>query len=117
MANNIEVYRGDDKSISLTFTDKATGLAEDITGWTVYFTVKEAYDNDPTDSAALITKDVTSHTAPTSGQTAIALTDTNTNISPGSYFYDIQAKDASGNIMTVVSGIFEVLADVTRRTT
>ncbi|KKL45106.1 hypothetical protein LCGC14_2358960 [marine sediment metagenome] len=40
MANEIEVFRADDTTLTITFTDSA-GTAIDITGYTVWFIVKE----------------------------------------------------------------------------
>lgn len=116
-SSKITIVRGDDVSFTTTFTD-ADGSAIDITGYTVFFTVKEAkrvVDDDTSDSAAIITKDVTSHSDPTAGVTIISLTDTQTNVTPGEYVYDLQLNDGSDGISSTESGIFEVLADVTRR--
>jgi len=114
MANEITMYRGDDKTITLTFTD-SDGNAIDITDYTVYFTVKNSVSD--SDANAKISKDVTSHTNPTSGITQIALTPSDTSsLNPGAYEYDIQTKDGSGNINTVLTSTFVLKYDVTVRT-
>jgi hypothetical protein len=110
MANKIKVYRGDDKDIVLTITDGGTPL--NITGYKVYMTVKTSTED--TDANAKIAKTVTSHTTPASGITTVSLTNTDTDISPGSYYYDVQYKDTNNKIKTIIFGDFVVLPDVTR---
>lgn len=110
---DLRIYRGDTHTYNLTFV--SGGAAYDLTDCTIYFTVKDS-ENDP-DADALISKDVTVHTNPTGGLSAIVLSSTDTNIAPGSYYYDIQLKTASDLIFTVTKGLFIVSADITRRVT
>ena len=107
-------YRGDSREYLITFTD-ADSAVIDITGWTVYFTVKLSYMD--ADADAKITKDITTHYDPTNGQTKITLLTTDTDIDPANYYYDIQAKKAAGDIFTVMAGRIEILSDITRRMT
>lgn len=112
--DNLEFYRGDDWKLDVTLKDE-DGLAIDLTGATVFFTVKE--NESDADTSAVITEDVTSHTDPTNGETSIEVSDTETDdVDPGTYYYDIQVKTAAGNIQTVVKGTLTVLTDITRRT-
>jgi len=113
--SKIEVIRGDDITINATFKDD-NGDAINITGYTVFFTVKDNYTS-TTDSAALISKTVTSHTFPLLGQTSIDITNTETNLAEADYYYDFQLKDTSSKIASTQRGIFAVSWDVTRRTT
>jgi hypothetical protein len=107
--------RGDSRNIVVQVyqSDGVTPLS--LVGATVFFTVNA--NNAPSDdSAAVISKTVTSHSDPTNGKTTIALTNTNTqNITPGTYYYDVQVKDAGGNILSQVQDTFVVIADITRR--
>lgn len=105
----ISIYRENTVNISLSFTDI------DLTGATVYFTVKPAIDADATDVAALIKKDITSHTDAANGLTAIALAPTDTDIAPGEYGYDIKLKKATGEQSTVEIGKFIVKGAYTLR--
>jgi hypothetical protein len=110
-SENLEIIRGDSKSYLLEFTDGA-GLAKDITGWVVFFTVTdnlEAVD----DSHAQIVKTVTVHTDPTHGKTTINLLSTDTNL-VGDYYYDIQVK-YDGKVETIVSGVITFNVDATKR--
>ena len=112
----LSVYRGDDKTFSLTFADSGGG-AIDISNWVVFFTVKkQANLSAPDDTDALIQKDIVTHDDPVNGKTSIVLTSTETDITPNNYYCGIQTKDSSGNIGTVAVGIFQVYMDVTRRT-
>ncbi len=109
---NLYLTRGDDKFYVLTFTD-GNGDPIDITGWTIYFTVKR--DLDDTDDEALIKKDITAHTDPTNGVTKIHLTSDDTDLI-GNFYYDIQVKKSDGIILTVLEGMITFKKDVTHRT-
>ena len=110
----LSVYRGDSKTYNLTFTDGGTAL--DITGYTIFFTVKVIVDDSADDTNAVISKTVTSHTDPTNGITEIVLSPTDTDIDVGTYDYDMQYKTDTGDIVTFEKGNYKILADVTRRT-
>jgi len=108
------IYRGDDRTIHLHVVNAITGDDINITGWKVYFTIKE--NKDDSDEDAKIRKDITTHTHPTEGKTDILLTHEDTYIlTPGTNFYDIQIKKVDGTIQTFVSGEIDVLEDITRR--
>jgi hypothetical protein len=111
--SNIEVIRGDDITINATFKDE-NGTAINITGYTVFFTVKDNYTS-TTDTDALISKTVTSHTNPTQGITQITISDTENNLDEGEYYYDFQLKDTSDKISSTTRGAFIVTFDITRR--
>ncbi len=110
----LSVTQGDDVTYNLNFTD-ANGAVVDITGWTIFFTVKNSPE-ESADTNALISKTITSHTSPTSGLTTIDLSSTDTNIPKDLYYFDIQVKTNTGKIYTVMKGRFEVTYDITRRT-
>lgn len=106
-----DFYRGDTRVFTLTFTRDDSAV--DITGATVYFTMK--YSPADADSAAVIAKTVTEHAAPAGGVTSVRLEASETAaIEPGAYYYDFQLKDAAGNISTVVAGVVNVKSDITR---
>lgn len=110
MANQIDIYRGDDKTINVTVKD-SNGVV-DITGYTFWFTVKA--DETDTDGDAKIQKEVTSHTAPASGETAIVLSTTDTDLEVRSYYYDIQMKDTTNSITTLLKDRLLVNQDITQ---
>ena len=104
--------RGDTKPITLKFKDK-DGNPVDITGATIWFTVKKSPADD--DSLAVIQKEITTHINPTGGISSFTIEhlDTN-NLELISYYYDIQLVDAGGNVTTVIYGKFKLLPDITR---
>jgi len=110
---NLRLFRGDDYTISLEFTEG--GVAKDITDWTIYFTLKKNLDD--SDDDAVLKKDVTEHSDPTHGKTEIVLTNSDTDALAGVYDYDIQYKDNStpAIVKTVITGKMTVEKDVTRR--
>lgn len=109
---NLKSIRGDDLTLNLAFKDGDDAV--DITGWTIYFTLKKNIDN--SDEDALIKKETEPAGADAiAGLASIALLDTETNDLAGTYDYDIQSKDDSGLIKTVMKGTFLFEKDVTRR--
>lgn len=110
---NFKFPRGDDQVLALEFTEN--GAVKDITGWTIYFTLKKNIED--SDASAVLKKDITTHTDPTNGKTEIPLLNTETDVLEGIYFYDIQYKDVStpAIVKTVLSGQMTFTEDVTRR--
>lgn len=105
MPTNYLKKRGDNVTLSLTFKD-AQGVAIDITNYTIYLMLKRnKYD---ADSAAALSKTITSHSDPTHGITAISLSKTETEALNGTYYYDLVYKTANtnGTIKTIDSGVF-----------
>ena len=72
------------------------------------------------DEEADLKQDTTEHDDAENGLTSIHLSNGQTDLLeatelPIDYFYDIQVKKADDSILTVISGVIKVLADVTRR--
>lgn len=114
----IEIYRGDTHVRELTFTTE-NNEPYDLTGCTVYFTVRpraqlQGLTETINDNAATIHKAITSHSDPTGGKTTLELSKVDTNIDAGSYYYDIQIKTATDDIVTVTRDTFRIYNDVTR---
>jgi len=115
MSSTIKVIRGDDHTISINLKDW-DGVAVDLTGATVYFTVrKESTVWDATDDTALIEIDQTSHVDASAWLTNIVLTNTDTDIAVLDYCYDLQIKFTNWIINSIESGIFSIIQDVTKR--
>lgn len=113
----MKIRRGDTTNIAVNIT--ANGTAIDLTGSTVFFTVRSDYadsSSESDDSDALISQDTTSHTDAPNGSTVIELSPTQTNIEDGEYVYDIQVKASDGTVTTYDIGDFIVLPHVTVRT-
>jgi len=109
----IQIKRGDSWSRTMYFQD-ANGSPLDITGWTVFFTMKAKADD--LDAAAVISKTITVFSDPTSGEAEISLTSTDTAQAIASYLFDIQIKTNLGEIITVLEGIITITKDITIRT-
>src|SRR4051812_16512258 len=108
------VIRGDSRQVNLTFLEADGATPIDLTGGTVYFTVNTA--SDPTDdtSVAIQKSENTDFTDATNGQHTFTLDHDDTNIDPGSYFYDAQFVDSVGSYLSSFRGKFIVQSDVTR---
>lgn len=113
--SKIRIIKRDDITFDCEFKNGCVPI--DLTGSTVFFTVKTLANADnPDDSSAIILKTITSHYDPTNGRTRIELSSADTSISAGSYWFDIQIKDSGGKISSCEKGQIEILQDITRRT-
>jgi hypothetical protein len=107
--------RGDSLPLNFEFTD-TEGIPVNITGWTIFFTLKK--NRGDIDSAAILTRTIApaSLTDPVNGQTVFTIADTETDSLLGTYYWDAQLKTIDGLIYTIISGTITFLEDVTRRT-
>lgn len=85
----------------------------DLTGCTVFFTVKRNLQD--ADARALIQSDVTSHTDPSEGLTSIPLSSTQCDI-VGEFWYDIKIKSSTGKIRSILKDTIIFVDHVTIRT-
>ncbi len=86
---NLSIFEGNDKSWDVTITESGTNIPIDITGYTFLYTAKK--DKEDSDDDAIISKTITNHTVPASGQTAITIDRSDTlgnNI--GTLYHDYQ---------------------------
>lgn len=93
----IEIYRGDSKRIELAFQND-DGTVLNISGATVYFTVKRNYSD--ADDDAVMDIQNSSHDVAISGLTHITITTGDSAQCPGDYVAGFQLKDISNNITT-----------------
>ena len=110
----LTLTRRDDKVITFTFYDK-DGSAINLTGCALYTTVKQSRDD--TDANAKIASTLTIATPATSGIATWTIVPTDTQYLRGLYFWDVQLKDSSSKISTIINDMIEVVEDVTIRTT
>lgn len=101
---DLEIFQGDTKTYRITVTDGSVAI--DITGYTVYFSVKQ-------NNTGIIEKVVTSLADPENGIADIVLSSTDTDIEVGQYDYDIRLKDDSDNVYTLSKGILTIKGVVT----
>lgn len=107
------VIRGDTRTVNLLFKQSDGTTAVNLAGGTVYFTVNSS--NDPSDdTSTAFQKTATSFTSASTGAHTFTLTHSDTNIDPGTYWYDAQFKDSDGNYLSSYRGKFIVQSDVTR---
>jgi len=106
---NLELVKKDSKTFEFRLT--RNGIAQPINGWYVYFTVKSDFND--VDSSALITKSYQfpNNSESTSGIGYLALTQTDTNIAIGEYYYDMKFVDGSYR-ETFVRGKLTVLPSI-----
>lgn len=78
------------------------GLSVDITGATVFFTVKDKPSD--LDSAAKISKTITTLTNSSAGEVEIEITPAESEDLLGNYIYDIKIKTSDGKIYTSAEG-------------
>lgn len=109
------LVRGTTYPINGTYKDAAGNT--DITGATVFFTIKSLeFDADTVDSDAIVKKTVTSFASPLLGQYYIEVVPTDTSaVTPGNYFYDIKIKLASGKIYLLAEGGIKIEGTPTNR--
>jgi len=105
---DIQLARKTTKTFELQFD--SDGAPVDITGWTIYFTVKEKMND--TDANAKISRTVTTHTEPTNGKTLIELTVSDTDIPAGNYYYSIDSKDDDDNEQVLFYGRVRIIEPV-----
>jgi len=113
---NINVFRGDSKTIEKTLVD-SDGVAVDITSAEFRFSVKK--DRLLADTDALISKDnvggggITIVDA-TTGKFKVEIDAADTAIEARDYQYDIQIKESTNKVTTMFTGIFTIELDVTK---
>ncbi len=115
---DLEVVKTDTKTITLSIKD-ADDVAIDITGYTVFFTVKTSVND--SDANALISKTTVcpTNTDSTNGIAYIILSSADTTIAIGNFYYDIKIQKNSGQTIlwrkTVAMGKFKVNLTATTR--
>lgn len=108
--------RGDSRLISVSIFQSDGVTPFNLTGCTVFFTVNANSNNTAdNDTSAVIKISNSSITNPTLGVATLQITNVMTqDITPGTYYYDVQLQDANGNITSLAQNQFLIIADVTR---
>jgi hypothetical protein len=96
-----------DKVYNVSITD-ADGVPINITGSTLYVTVKNRFDEDADDSTAVIAKEITSHINPSQGQSQFTISRTESSIDAKDYILDIKVYLSGNLISSTVSGILTI---------
>lgn len=113
MTESLPIVEGDTEEIALHFFDE-DGNDVDITGWTLFLTVKSSTSD--SDGDAVHSDTLTTHNRPLEGRSTFVMTDSDTEGMSGTYTFDIQYKKPDGTIKTPVNGVIYVTEDVTNRT-
>lgn len=109
----LKVNRGTTYAIGINY--KKNGVPATLVGATVRFTVKSAeFDDNMTDSDALILKNVTTGNA--DGEATITIDPADTaSLTPDKYYYDIKVEEVSGNIYKIDEGRLQLDGSPTNR--
>ena len=106
MANSIDIYRGQSKSLLYTFVDASTSAAINILSDSFRFMVKRSREDE--DTSAYIDLTTTAMTLATN-TVAINLTPSMTNIATGDYTYGLKwKKQSTSAVTTIVEDLFRV---------
>lgn len=103
--------RGDSDAKGFVVQDSA-GVAVNITGFTFALTVNsEVNPADQVNEKFSIAGVIGS---PTLGTVSFAPSTSNTDITPGTYFYDVEQTDGGGSIKTLIKGTCVIVQDITK---
>lgn len=116
MAKNLTITRANTQTVHLTAKDASSASAIG-SGDKIYFTAKKTYDNDDTDSSAVIAKtmDADDVLDVGTGVATFTITAAEANVEPGKYVYDLVLLQHDGDRITLLSGKLAVKPAVTLR--
>lgn len=103
--------RGDSSAKGFIIQD-SDGAAIDITGFSFKLTVNS--EKDPTNTVNQQFTIVGVLTDALNGKVAFSPTITDTDITPGTFFYDIEQTDSGGGISTVIKAKCLIVQDITK---
>jgi len=113
-------YRGDTRKYLVTIRDKITDAPVSVDGGVLTVTFKGTKADLDVDAALqVIVNAIEADPANPTGEIRIVLTSTDTDIEPGSYFYDFQFVSSSNEVTTILpqenqEDKVKILEDVTR---
>ena len=110
MITDITRKRGDTFNESWTVKNKSAVL--DITGFSFKLTVDT--NKTPVDESTKVFQVAGDIPVGTDGVVTFTISTDNADITPATYFYDIQMTDTSSKITTLVSGTWNVEQDITK---
>lgn len=116
MSKNLTITRANTQTVNLNVTDASSSHAI-AAGDKIYFTAKDGYDDDLTDSSAVIAKtmDAEDIMDPETGLVTFTITAQEANVAPGKYVYDLVLKQADGDRITLLDGKLKVTPAATLR--
>jgi hypothetical protein len=109
---NLERKRGDSYADEITVSSTSTGAVVDITGYSFLMTVDpSASPADDTNNLFQLTGTIT---VAASGKVEFAPTAEQTDLTPATYYHDIQMTDVSGRKRTIAAGKYVITQDITK---
>ena len=110
-----DFYRGDTRKIKITIRNGETQEPISVEGGKLTVTFKKSATALDADADLQVTTNTTEADPqnPT-GEMFITLSNTDTEIDPATYFYDIQFVSATNEVTTILAGKVKVLTDITR---
>lgn len=114
----ITIQKGNPYNKILQFYDISVDpkIVYDLTGKTIFFTVKNFDDNGSDDTNAVISKTITSHTNPLAGTSALSLTTTDTNVAAGDYKADFRVYQTTPLVqLNTIRVLCEITDIITKR--
>jgi len=109
----VEWYRGDSYPIEVEITNSDTDAVIDITGCSFLLTV-DTLKTPPDATTKVFEVAGVLGVDPTIGLVSFTPTALDTDLSPGTYYYDLQVIDAESNIRTVVKDKWKITQDITK---
>ena len=117
MANKINIFRGDTATHLLTFKDE-NGDAYSLTGLTLTITCNSSLNPTAAEITAGTETEYWSVTMSTvvaaDGTSTFALTATQADMTPATYYFDVESVDGGGLKKTLAKGPFVVTQDINK---
>jgi len=104
---DLQLVKKDTKTYTVTITNG--GVAVDISGWSLYFTVKSNYED--IDADAIITKNIVfpANASSVAGIGYLPLTMDDTDVALGNYKYDMKLIDGTTSRETFLRGKYNII--------
>ena len=110
------LYRGDTRTFKVAITDEVTGDPIDISGHSLWFTLKTAQTDADVDAVLQVSAVMPNDVNSVAGIGFLTLESTDTDgLTPGRYYYDLQwvQPGAPPIVKTIEAGRVRVLTDIT----
>jgi len=106
---DLQLVKKDTKTYTINIDDNGTPV--DISGWSIYFTVKRSYED--TDEEAIISKSTVfpSNANSVAGIGYLSLTSDDTDVELGNFYYDMKFVDTSYR-ETFLRGKFNIIPSI-----
>ncbi len=110
---DISWYRGDSYPLELEITNSDTEEIIDIVGCSFLLTV-DSLKSPPDNTTKVFEVAGVLDDDTSTGRVSFTPSATSTDLTPGTYYYDLQITDSSSNIRTVSKGKWKIIQDITK---